>query len=181
MSHEGGSYGEGAAAEAEAVAAVACVLIVAGPFRTIAMAAGAGEVEKRCAVHLDICLETRKALLAGFDRSIVEKYCEWRLGGNQGRKKGLKKERCLRMAQLFYVLCCCTIKKWIVRSGDGGGGGGVVVDNLLYESLYSICSGIGGSRKCGEASLLSCQPIRGPISGKHLNLVRVDMSGYDWI
>ena len=57
------------------MAAVACVLIDAGPFRTIAMAAGAGEVENRCVLHLDICLEARTALLAGWDRSIVGKDC----------------------------------------------------------------------------------------------------------
>ncbi len=60
-----GTYvaGEGA----EAVATVACdlAIVVAGDFRTMPMAAGAGEVENRCAGHFVLCRRARAALLAG--------------------------------------------------------------------------------------------------------------------
>ncbi len=59
--------GEGA----EAVATVVCALLSPGTFRTIAMPAGAGEVEKCFAGHLELCL-TARAALRGIDRSMVE-------------------------------------------------------------------------------------------------------------
>ena len=63
MSHiEGGAYDEGTA---EAVATVACVLLLDGSFRTNAMPAAAGEVEKCCELHLDFCRRARTAFLAG--------------------------------------------------------------------------------------------------------------------
>lgn len=57
----------------EAVATVACDLVAAGTFCTIAIAGGAGEVEKRCALHFEDCFKARTAFLAaGVDRSILE-------------------------------------------------------------------------------------------------------------
>jgi hypothetical protein len=56
----------------EAVATVACDLMVAGAFRTIAIAEGAGEVEKRGALHFEDCFKARTAFLAGVDRNILE-------------------------------------------------------------------------------------------------------------
>jgi hypothetical protein len=66
-----GTYLEGVVAVAEAVATVACDLTVAGPFRTIAIPEGAGEVEKRCVLHFEDCFKARTAFLAGVDRSIL--------------------------------------------------------------------------------------------------------------
>ena len=59
----GESYGE--VAGAEAVATVACVLLAEGSFRTNAIPAAAGEVEKYCVLHLDFCRRARTAFLAG--------------------------------------------------------------------------------------------------------------------
>ncbi len=90
MSHiEGGAYDEGTA---EAVATVACVLLPAGSFRTNAMFAAAGEVEKCFVLHLD--LRARTAFLAGCDRSIV--------GGVGAEKRRRERRRRVmpRMAQL---------------------------------------------------------------------------------
>jgi hypothetical protein len=56
----GGSYGEVAGAEA-----VATVLLAEGSFRTNAIFAAAGEVEKCCVLHLDFCRRARTAFLAG--------------------------------------------------------------------------------------------------------------------
>jgi hypothetical protein len=56
----------------EAVATVACDLTAEGIFRTIAIADGAGEDEKRCALHFEDCFKARTAFLAaGVDRSIL--------------------------------------------------------------------------------------------------------------
>jgi hypothetical protein len=72
-------YGEGAVAGFEAVATVACDLTSAGPFRTIAMPATAGEVENRWVLHLDVFFNARAAFLAGYDRSILKGGVEeWR-------------------------------------------------------------------------------------------------------
>jgi hypothetical protein len=67
-----GQYDEEVVAGDEAVATVACDLVAAGAFRTIAIAEGAGEVEKRCALHFEDCFKARTAFLAGVDRSILE-------------------------------------------------------------------------------------------------------------
>jgi len=61
VSHRGGSYGE----VDGAVATVVCVLLPAGSFRTNAMPAAAGEEEKCCVLHLDLCFKARTAVLAG--------------------------------------------------------------------------------------------------------------------
>jgi hypothetical protein len=60
--------GEGALA----AAAVVCVLIAAGPFLTIDMAAGAGEFENDRVLHIWFCLRARTAPRVGIDRSIVK-------------------------------------------------------------------------------------------------------------
>jgi hypothetical protein len=87
----GVSYGEVAA---EAVATVACVLLLAGSFRTNAMPAAAGEVEKCWVLHLDFCLRARTAFLAGYDRSILGG-----VGVESGEKR--RRERVMpRLAQL---------------------------------------------------------------------------------
>lgn len=46
--------------------------MVAGPFRTNAMPAGAGEVEKGCVEDLEFFLRARAALLAAVVRSILK-------------------------------------------------------------------------------------------------------------
>jgi hypothetical protein len=79
-------YGEAEVADAEAVATVACVLLLAGSFRTNAMPAAAGEVEKCCELHLDFCLNARMAVLAGYDRSILSGA-----GGESGKEKGVER------------------------------------------------------------------------------------------
>ena len=79
-------YGAGAAA----VATVVCDLEFDGSFRTNAMPAFAGEVEKERVLHLDFCLRARTAFLVGFDRSIL-RGVEWRVGERRGKET--KRER----------------------------------------------------------------------------------------
>lgn len=84
VSHRWGkSYGE--VAGDEAVATVACVLWLAGFFRTNAMPAAAGEEENDCVLHLDFCLRARTAFLAGYDRSMLGVRVE-----SARRKRGVK-------------------------------------------------------------------------------------------
>jgi hypothetical protein len=80
----------------EAVATVACDLMAAGTFRTIAIAEGAGEVEKRCALHFEDCFNARTAFLAGVARSILEDC------GKRGekRERSWRKREMPQMAQL---------------------------------------------------------------------------------
>ena len=70
-----------------AVAALAWLRIVAGPFRTIAMFAGAGEEEKRWALHVEFWLKARTAFLAVWDRSIVEERSGVMRNSEGGRNK----------------------------------------------------------------------------------------------
>jgi hypothetical protein len=61
-----------------AVATVAEFLVAAGAFRTNAIAAGDGEVEKGCAVGLEVCLRARRAALVVCDRSMAaERRLKW--------------------------------------------------------------------------------------------------------
>jgi hypothetical protein len=73
----------------EAVATVACDLMAAGIFRTIAIAEGAGEFEKRCALHFEDCFKARTAFLAGVDRSILEDCGK----SGEKRERSLEKRR----------------------------------------------------------------------------------------
>jgi hypothetical protein len=88
-------YGEGVA---EAVATVACVLLLDGSFRTNAMPAAAGEVEKCCVLHLDFCRKARTAFLARYDRSILSGV-EWRVG--EEKREGKRAEASNGSAQFF--------------------------------------------------------------------------------
>lgn len=85
--------------DTEAVATVACDLLSPGTFRTIAMPAGAGDVEKCFAGHFEFCLTARAALL-GIDRSMVW----WRERRLQLREKECRGEM-PRMAQLSKYIC----------------------------------------------------------------------------
>jgi hypothetical protein len=85
-----GPYDEEVVAGDEAVATVACDLMVAGVFRTIAIAEGAGEVEKRCVLHFEDCFKARTAFLAGVDRSILEDCGK---SGEKRRERSLEKRR----------------------------------------------------------------------------------------
>ena len=92
VSHiEGPAYDVGTA---EAVATVACVLLPAGSFRTNAMPAAAGEVEKRCVLDLD--LKARTAFLAGYDRSILGG-----VGVENGTREAWKSDASNGSTQLF--------------------------------------------------------------------------------
>ena len=91
----------------ETVATVACDLMAAGAFRTIAIAEGAGEVEKRCGLHFEDCFKARTAFLAGVDRSILEEDC-----GRSGEKREefREKERCRKwLSSNVYRYCCRTM------------------------------------------------------------------------
>jgi hypothetical protein len=77
-----GPYDEEVVAGDEAVATVACDLI--------AIAEGAGEVEKRCVLHFEDCFKARTAFLAGVDRSILEDCGK---SGEKRRERSLEKRR----------------------------------------------------------------------------------------
>jgi hypothetical protein len=79
----GGEEGTGAVA----VATVAWVLKVDGPFCTIPTAAAAGVVEKRWMLHLGDWRRARTAVLAGSVRSILAAF----KGGGGGTKTKKKK------------------------------------------------------------------------------------------
>lgn len=79
----------------EAVAAVVCDLVSAGALRTIAMPAAADEVESCCVLHREVWLNARRALLAGFDRSILT------VGGGGWRERSRGKKRTMGASNGF--------------------------------------------------------------------------------
>ena len=156
------------------MAAVAWFLISAGPFRTIAMAAGAGDVEKCCALHLDICREARTALLTGFDRSIVETEG----GGAEDASNGST----LHMILLSH-------NQSAVSSLPVGGAGGVVDCRCMNHSVRSrniqksFPSSGTGRAVWGKTFLSSLTQHRagvGPISGQHWTSANGRMALRDW-
>jgi hypothetical protein len=117
MTHNSGTHGAGEDA-AEAVVAVACVLIVAGAFRTIAMPAGAGVLDN-CLVVVGVghrCWRARRArFLAGFDRSILIVGLE--IMNERGNEEKIKLRAMPRMAQ---SMTCFAVAQTIERIGCCG-------------------------------------------------------------
>ena len=79
---------------ADAVAAVACDLIVAGPLRIIVTPAGAGEVEKRCASRFEVCFNARTAVLD--DRRSMLTVAEQRMETGRRESRGSDREETRR-------------------------------------------------------------------------------------
>jgi hypothetical protein len=93
VTHIGRTYVAGDVA-AEAVAAVACDLIAAGPFLTIAMPVAAG-VEDNCRLVVGhcCCMARRARFLAGLERSILSGEVRNRERGEQSRGEEKKRRK----------------------------------------------------------------------------------------
>lgn len=116
MTHNSGTYVAGEDA-AEAVAAVAWVLMVAGAFLTIAMPAGAGVLDNCLVVVGHRCWRARRArFLAGFDRSILIVGVE--IMKERGRKR--REIRLRAMPRMAQSMTCFAAAQTIERMGCCG-------------------------------------------------------------
>jgi hypothetical protein len=152
---------------AEAVATVACVLLLAtGSFRTNAMPAGAGEVEKCCALHLGFCRRARTAFLAGYNRSILSGEGV-ESGRREKEKRSVQRDASIGSAQLFMGGCRRTSKTLIIPWFGAGGYCGIVDlwMNHFWAQNVRLLARIGACKDVGKEDRGTTETER-PISAQ---------------